>query len=101
MNEGAAPADDKAPTGSNTALLEAYGLMYTDFDTEGDVLILDADTTEIAVSKQRAAYDTMMIWSRAYGKNVTGRENWDNMVVDFNAHINDIYQIARSGIEIK
>ena len=52
-------------------------------------------------SRQRAAYDTMMIWSRAYGKNVTGRENWDNMVVDFNAHINDIYQIARSGIEIK
>ena len=51
--------------------------------------------------RQRAAYDTMMIWSRAYGKNVTGRENWDNMVVDFNAHINDIYQIARSGIEIK
>ena len=51
--------------------------------------------------KQRAAYDTMMIWSRAYGKNVIGRENWDNMVMDFNAHINDIYQISRSGIEIK
>ena len=34
-------------------------------------------------------------------ENVIGRENWDNMVMDFNAHINDIYQISRSGIEIK
>lgn len=51
--------------------------------------------------KQRAAYDTMMIWSRIYHKNVAGRENWDNMACDFNAYINRIYQIERSGIEIR
>lgn len=45
---------DKTPDGADARLLEAYGLMYTDFDTEDDVMILDADTTEIAVSKQLA-----------------------------------------------
>ena len=53
-SEGSFPAEDKAPAGADTRLLEAYGLMYTDFVSEGDVQILNADTTEIAVSKQLA-----------------------------------------------
>ena len=45
---------DKVPAGADTRILEAYGLMYTDFESENDVQILDADTTEIAVSKKLA-----------------------------------------------
>lgn len=46
--------NQKVPTGADTRLLEAYGLIYTDFEKEGDVQILNADTTEIAVSKHLA-----------------------------------------------
>lgn len=35
-------------------LLEAYGLTYQDFETPADVMILNADTTEISVSKALA-----------------------------------------------
>ena len=51
-NEG--KATDKVPAGADTRLLEAYGLMYTDFETASDVQILNADTTEISVSKKLA-----------------------------------------------
>lgn len=53
-NEAAVNENDKVPAGADTRLLEAYGLMYTDFVTENDVEILNADTTEIAVSKALA-----------------------------------------------
>lgn len=45
---------DEIPAGADTRLLEAYGLMYNDFESDNDVQILNADTTEIAVSKQLA-----------------------------------------------
>ena len=51
--------------------------------------------------KQRAAYDTMMIWSKVYKKDVTDKVNWEQMVMDFNANINGIFQIERSGIDIQ
>ena len=53
-NEAAVNKNDKVPAGADTRLLEAYGLMYTDFVTENDVEILNADTTEIGVSKALA-----------------------------------------------
>ncbi len=43
-----------APEGADTALLEAYGLTFENFITENDVQILNADTTEISVSKALA-----------------------------------------------
>ncbi len=43
-----------APENAETALLEAYGLTFENFITENDVQILNADTTEIAVSKALA-----------------------------------------------
>lgn len=53
-NGNSEPEAGEVPAGADTRLLEAYGLMYTDFDNEDDVQILNADTTEIAVSKQLA-----------------------------------------------
>lgn len=53
-NDNSEPEAGEVPAGADTRLLEAYGLMYTDFDNEDDVQILNADTTEIAVSKQLA-----------------------------------------------
>ena len=53
-NDNSEPEAGEVPAGDDTRLLEAYGLMYTDFDNEDDVQILNADTTEIAVSKQLA-----------------------------------------------
>lgn len=53
-NDNSEPEAGEMPAGADTRLLEAYGLMYTDFDNEDDVQILNADTTEIAVSKQLA-----------------------------------------------
>lgn len=40
--------------GADTALLEAYGLSYETFLTADDVIILDADTTQLSVSKAYA-----------------------------------------------
>lgn len=50
---------DNEPSMNNTSeaqgeLLEAYGLTYQDFETPSDVMILNADTTEISVSKALA-----------------------------------------------
>ncbi len=42
------------PEGADTALLEAYGLTFQNFISDDDVQILDADTTEISVSKALA-----------------------------------------------
>ena len=42
------------PEDAQTALLEAYGLTYENFISENDVTILDADTTQISVSKAYA-----------------------------------------------
>lgn len=54
--------DDLTPEGGQKAsadepqgqLMEAYGLTYRVFDTDSDVQILNADTTEISVSKALA-----------------------------------------------
>ena len=53
-NESSERQSDEIPAGADTRLLEAYGLMYNDFESDNDVQILNADTTEIAVSKQLA-----------------------------------------------
>lgn len=45
------PADNAQTRGE---LLEAYGLTYQDFNSSSDVVILNADTTEISVSKDLA-----------------------------------------------
>ena len=45
------PADNAETRGE---LLEAYGLTYQDFNSPSDVTILNADTTEISVSKDLA-----------------------------------------------
>ncbi|MCR4582534.1 MAG: hypothetical protein K5764_03145 [Prevotella sp.] len=47
-------ASTKAPENADTALLEPYGLTFENFITDNDVQILNADTTEIAVSKALA-----------------------------------------------
>jgi len=43
-----------APVSDGYANYEPYGLTYHNFDIESDVVILDADTTEIAVKKSLA-----------------------------------------------
>lgn len=53
-NDSTERKSDEIPAGADTRLLEAYGLMYTDFENANDVKILNADTTEIAVSKKLA-----------------------------------------------
>ena len=45
------PVDNVEPQGE---LYEAYGLTYQDFNSPSDVVILNADTTEISVSKALA-----------------------------------------------
>ena len=45
------PADNTKTQGE---LFEAYGLTYQDFNSPTDVIILNADTTEISVSKDLA-----------------------------------------------
>ena len=45
------PVDNVEPQGE---LYEAYGLTYQDFNSPSDVVILNADTTEISVSKDLA-----------------------------------------------
>ena len=52
-NEAAVNENDKVPAGADTRLLEAYGLMYTDFVTENDVEILNADTYPRIDARQR------------------------------------------------
>ena len=50
-------ADNNQPVNNPEAqgeLLEAYGLTYQDFNSPSDVVILNADTTEISVSKALA-----------------------------------------------
>ena len=42
------------PEGADTALLEAYGLTFKNFDSADDVIILDADTTQLSISKAYA-----------------------------------------------
>lgn len=51
MPETGQPAPADEPHGK---LMEAYGLTYQDFDSAADVVILNADTTEISVSKTLA-----------------------------------------------
>ncbi len=48
------PAGQAVPEGADTAMLEAYGLTFQNFISDDDVQILDADTTEISVSKALA-----------------------------------------------
>lgn len=54
LNEIGTSNNSKLPEDAQTALLEAYGLTYENFITESDVTILDADTTQISVSKAYA-----------------------------------------------
>lgn len=46
--------DQQAPEGARTELLEAYGLTFENFINEDDVIIIDADTTQLSVSKAYA-----------------------------------------------
>ena len=46
--------NNQMPEGAQTALLEAYGLTYENFINADDVIILDADTTQLSVSKAYA-----------------------------------------------
>ena len=46
--------DQQAPDGARTELLEAYGLTFENFINEDDVIIIDADTTQLSVSKAYA-----------------------------------------------
>ena len=45
---------DQAANGAKAELLEAYGLTYQNFINADDVVILDADTTKLSVSKAYA-----------------------------------------------
>ena len=53
-NESSERQSDEIPAGADTRLLEAYGLMYNDFESDNDVQILNADTTIISVNKAYA-----------------------------------------------
>ena len=44
----------KAPESADTALLEALGLTFENFTAESDVIILNADTTQLSISKAYA-----------------------------------------------
>ena len=46
--------DQQAPEGAQTELLEAYGLTFKNFINPDDVLIVDADTTQLSISKAYA-----------------------------------------------
>ena len=48
----------------------------------------------------RAAYETILLWKKGYGKYIAGKENFENMAVDFNALIANIYQLSKKGIDI-
>ena len=48
----------------------------------------------------RAAYETILLWKKGYGKNVAGKENFENMAEDFNALIPSIYQLSKMGFDI-
>jgi len=52
--EGMYPNGNQAPEGAETALLEAYGLTFENFISDDDVIILDADTTQLSVSRAYA-----------------------------------------------
>ena len=54
LNELGNENDSQQPEDAQTALLEAYGLTFENFITESDVTILDADTTQISVSRAYA-----------------------------------------------
>lgn len=54
LNEIGTGNGSQQPEGAQTALLEAYGLTFENFISESDVTILDADTTQISVSKAYA-----------------------------------------------
>lgn len=49
-----APADNASAQAGDYSQFEPYGLTYQNFESENDVQILNADTTEIAVSKKLA-----------------------------------------------
>ncbi len=46
--------NQQAPEGAKTELLEAYGLTFKNFDNENDVVILNADTTQLSISRAYA-----------------------------------------------
>ena len=52
--QNAGANNQQAPDGAKTELLEAYGLTYQNFDNPDDVIIVDADTTQLSISKAYA-----------------------------------------------
>ena len=54
LDEGMGNDNNQMPEGAKTALLKPYGLTFETFDSESDVKILNADTTQISVSKAYA-----------------------------------------------
>jgi len=46
--------DQQVPEGAKTELHEAYGLTFKNFDNEDDVVIVDADTTQLSISRAYA-----------------------------------------------
>ncbi|MBO6033338.1 MAG: hypothetical protein J6Q22_18075 [Prevotella sp.] len=87
--------DQQAPEGAQTELLEAYGLTFKNFISESDVVILDADTTQLSISKAYAekmgitsfVNHPMGIWHRVenlpYIRKATGEKLvGDRFIVD-------------------
>lgn len=46
--------NQQAPDGAKKELLKAYGLTFKNFDNENDVMIVDADTTQLSISRAYA-----------------------------------------------
>jgi hypothetical protein len=85
----------QAPEGAKTELLEAYGLTFQNFINADDVVILDADTTKLSISKAYAdkmgitsfVNHPMGIWQKMgcvpYIRKATGEELvGDRFIVD-------------------
>ena len=85
----------QAPEGAKTELLEAYGLTFQNFINADDVMILDADTTQLSISKAYAekmgitsfVNHPMGIWQKMecvpYIRKATGQELvGDRYIVD-------------------
>ena len=90
-----ATADDQVPEGAKTELLEAYGLTFQNFINADDVIILNADTTQLSISKAYAdkmgitsfVNHPMGIWQKMgcvpYIRKATGEELvGDRYIVD-------------------
>ena len=88
-------AQNQIPEGAHTELLEAYGLTFQNFINADDVIILNADTTQLSISKAYAekmgitsfVNHPMGIWQKMecvpYIRKATGEELvGDRYIVD-------------------